>query len=100
MINQTTLTLTFALIVVCVLGGWAVISLFLRARRQAAVEDLVLTGGNGGVNSEQAMIEQVQNLRATARERQILVGCLAVLALLTAVIGYLVAQVLMAFTGA
>ncbi len=92
MINPTTLTLMLALVVVGVLGGWLLLGLLLRNRRDSTVETLVLEHDRKyepGV-AEHLLLEEIRRLRAATRERQILVGCCAVLILLTVIVGYTV----------
>ncbi|ADK68903.1 MULTISPECIES: hypothetical protein [unclassified Gordonia (in: high G+C Gram-positive bacteria)] len=98
MINLSILTLVFALIVVCVLGGWALISLLLVARRDTAVEDLVSAHQDDGSSTEQGLIEEIQILRATTRERQTLLGCGAVVTLFVTVIGYFIVHALISLS--
>lgn len=103
MMNRTAVILIFALIVMFVLGVWVLVSLLLQARRDAAVEKLVLTRtsapGAEASGGEEALVQRVQEIRGKTRERQVLVACLAVLLLAAAVVGYLAASAFSTISG-
>lgn len=100
MMNRTAVILIFALIVMFVLGVWVLVSLLLQARRDAAVEKLVLARTSAEASGdEEALVQQVQEIRGKTRERQVLVACLAVLLLAGAVVGYLAASAFSTITG-
>lgn len=90
--NRTAVTLIFALIMMFVLGMWILITLLLHARRDAAVDKLVLTSAidpvNDDASGEQALVQRIQKIRTSAREHHVLVGCLAALLLAAVSMGY------------
>lgn len=90
MMNRTAVTLIFALIMMFVLGMWILITLLLHARRDAAVDKLVLTNAidPADASGEQALVQRIQKIRTSAREHHVLVGCLAALLLAAVSMGY------------
>lgn len=102
MLNHTALTLIFVLALVVTLGGWGLVVLLLRSRRDTLVEELVSAHAHarvtrvhgddrtGSAGTEELLIQQIRRIDSRIRERYVLVGSLAVLILLTVSIGYLV----------
>lgn len=101
MMNPTALTLMLALVVVGVLGGWLLLGLLLRIRRDNAVETVVLEHDrqHASDRSEQLLLDKIQRVRAESRERQILIGCSAVLVLLLTLVVYAVLHLAIALGG-
>lgn len=96
LLTTTALILSLVLILVLVLGSWSLISLFLQARRNAAIDKLVsphigpssptADGVTEDIETEEVLVRRVQQVNGTFRERQLVVAVISLLGVLAAIV--------------